>query len=318
MPSRTNKHRLLVGGAAALGVLALTFAGAGAASAHVGVSSNTAEAGSYAVLTFSVPHGCGDSPTTSVAIQIPEGINAVTPTRNAFYTVEKVSEALETPIVDGHGNEVTERIAEIVYTATTPLPHDQRDTFELSLQLPTDAAGQTLYFPTVQTCEEGETGWVQIPADGQDPHDLEAPSPALSVVAASDSGHGHGDGGNGEEDGDAHGSEDEHADAAAQQPATASQTPLIVTSLVVGAAGLLTGGIALLRGARRHDADCRRETDARLARCGAGAVRGPARRDLRDRHGHCSGRRACGTAGHDPGGRGCARGGAAGRGAAVQ
>lgn len=186
----SNKRPLLVTGAAALGALALTLGGAAAAQAHVTVNADTAEAGAYSVLTVSVPHGCDGSATTKVAIQIPDGINAVTPTRNSFYTVEKTMEQLEMPITDSHGNEVTERVAEVVYTASTPLPADQRDVFELSLQLPEDAAGETLYFPTVQTCEQGESAWVQIPADGQDPHELELPSPAVEVLAASETGHG--------------------------------------------------------------------------------------------------------------------------------
>lgn len=229
---------LLVTGAAALGALALTLGGAAAAQAHVTVNADTAEAGAYSVLTVSVPHGCDGSATTKVAIQIPDGINAVTPTRNSFYTVEKTMEQLETPITDSHGNEVTERVAEVVYTASTPLPADQRDVFELSLQLPEDAAGETLYFPTVQTCEQGESAWVQIPADGQDPHELELPSPAVEVLAASETGHGD------------EAAEETSATEESAQGGT-DQTPLVVTSLVVGGLGLIAGVIALIRGRKQ-------------------------------------------------------------------
>lgn len=243
--SESKKRPLFMGAAAALGALALSIGGAAAAQAHVTVSPDTAEAGSYAVLSFSVPHGCDGSATTEVAIRIPDGINAVTPTRNGFYSVEKVAEALDEPIADSHGNEITERVAEIVYTATTPLPADQRDVFELSLRLPEDAAGSTLYFPAVQTCETGESAWVQIPAEGQDPHELELPAPALAVVAAGESAHGSG--------------AVEEADAAAQ-PAPASdeqaqsgeQTPLVVAALVVGGLGLIAGALALIRGRQQR------------------------------------------------------------------
>lgn len=234
----SNKRPLIVSGAAALGALALTLGGAAAAQAHVGASANTNEAGAYAIVTVSVPHGCDASATTKVAIQIPDGINAVTPTRNSFYTVEKTMEQLETPITDSHGNEVTERVAEVVYTASTPLPADQRDVFELSLQLPEDAAGETLYFPTVQTCEQGESAWVQIPADGQDPHELELPSPAVEVVAASETGHGD------------EAAEETSATEESVQGGT-DQTPLVVTSLIVGGLGLIAGVIALIRGRKQ-------------------------------------------------------------------
>jgi len=215
-PART----VAIGGTALLGAIALALGGATAASAHVSIAEDSVEAGAYAILTLGVPHGCGDSPTTEVAIQIPEGINAVTPTRNAFYTVEKVLEELAEPITDGHGNEVTQRVSQVVYTAMTPLPSDQRDAFELSLQIPADAAGQTLYFPTLQTCEQGETAWVQIPADGQDAHELDAPAPAIAVTAA-----GH------EQD----------------VPVVA----LLIGALSLGALGLITGVVALLRGRKR-------------------------------------------------------------------
>lgn len=240
--TESKKRPFLLTGAAALGALALTLGGAASAQAHVGATPNTNEAGSYAVVAVSVPHGCDVSPTTKVAIQIPDGINAVTPTRNSFYTVEKVMEALDTPITDSHGNEITERVAEVVYTASTPLPADQRDVFELSLQLPDDAAGSTLYFPAVQTCEEGESAWVQIPADGQDPHELELPAPGFEVVAASSDGHG------------ADASESSTEEAAAhsdETPAGSDQTPLVITSLVVGGLGLIAGVIALIRGRKQ-------------------------------------------------------------------
>ena len=244
------KRPAFLGGAALLGALALGLSGAAAAHAHVTISADTAEAGSYAVLAVSVPHGCDVSPTTRISIQIPEEISAVTPTRNSFYTTEKVMEQLKTPFTDGHGNEVTERVAEVVYTATTPLPADQRDVFELQLQLPEAAAGSTLFFPTVQTCEEGESAWVQIPADGQDPHELELPAPAVAVVAAGHGGHdtadhdtaGHNSAGNG--------------DASAEGADGAGQLPLVITALAVSGLGLV--GAAEIRGGGGHPGAPRR------------------------------------------------------------
>lgn len=244
MSASPTRRRAAVGIAALTTAAGLVLLGASAASAHVTVSSTTAEAGAYTVLTVSVPHGCDGSATTRVAIDIPEGINAVTPTRNAFYEVEKVMEALPEPITDAHGNELTERVGQVVYTAITPLPADQRDTFELSLRLPEDAAGTTLYFPTVQTCEQGESAWIEIPAEGQDADELALPSPSVAVVAAA---------------ADAHGGHDHTAEAtatpadtdAAATAATAPSWAIVITSLVLGVAGLATGVVALVRGRSR-------------------------------------------------------------------
>ncbi|MGP5007417.1 YcnI family copper-binding membrane protein [Brachybacterium tyrofermentans] len=244
MSARRAKRPLLIGTGALAATAVLVLGGAVAASAHVSIAEGPVEAGSYSILTFGVPHGCDGSATTEVAIQIPEGINAVTPTRNGLYTVEKVMEDLDTPITDSHGNEVTERVAQVVYTASTPLPDGQRDAFELSLQIPEDATDTTLYFPTVQTCEQGETAWVQIPEEGQDGHDLDAPAPSVDVVAASDAGsHGHGD--------SSEATVDAHDEDSASASAPADQTPLVVTSLAVGALGLIIAVIALLRGRKK-------------------------------------------------------------------
>ena len=101
---------------------------------------------------MSVPHGCDGSATTKVAISMPEEIPQVTATRNPYWDLEVRSEPLAEPIEDAHGNEITEREAVVVYTAKEPLPDPDRDTFELSVQLP-DAVGETFAFPIVQTCD---------------------------------------------------------------------------------------------------------------------------------------------------------------------
>ncbi|WP_461103911.1 YcnI family copper-binding membrane protein [Tessaracoccus terricola] len=228
----------------AVGALGLAWAGAGVAAAHVGVTSTTDEAGAYAVLSFSVPHGCEGSPTTEIAVQVPAGINSVTPTRNALYTLETVTETLDEPVADSHGNEVTERVAEVVWTATTPLPDGQRDVLELSLQLPAEAAGTTLHFPVVQTCEEGESAWVEVPAAGQDPHDLAFPAPSLDVVAGS-GGHGHSDDESGGADDAGSGEGDDPGSAEAGWAAGPDAWSL--AGLGAGALGVVLGAAALVR-----------------------------------------------------------------------
>ena len=105
---------------AATAAIALSLAAP--AGAHVTATPSTAAAGAYTVVTFSVGHGCEGSPTTKIEIQVPESVLSVTPSRNPFYDVEKTIETLDEPVADAHGNEVTERTASIVYTASTPLP----------------------------------------------------------------------------------------------------------------------------------------------------------------------------------------------------
>ncbi len=223
---------------------ALVLLGATGASAHVTVTPDTTEAGSYAVLTVSVPHGCGDSATTAIAIEIPESIPAVTPTVNAGWEIEKVMETLDPPVDDGHGGQLTERVAQVVYTTDSPLPADHRDAMELSVRLP-DTPGETLAFPVVQTCEEGEAPWVQLAADGQDPDELEYPASVVTLTAAAGE-----DPAAAEVEPAADAGTDSEPAADGDETATETTNPPAAVSwiaLALGVAGLALGGLALAR-----------------------------------------------------------------------
>lgn len=225
---------------AATGALAVVGLTAGAASAHVTVTPSTTTAGAYTVLTFGVPHGCEGSPTTKVSIGLPEEILAVTPTVNPGWTVEKVTEKLPDPIEDADGNQLTERVSQVVYQARTPLPADLRDTLELSLQLPEDAEGQTLAFPVIQTCAKGRTDWVETPASGQDAEELEHPAPAVAVTGAEDDAVA-GSGTTGRES-EAQGDDDNDDN---------DGTALGVVGVALGAVGTALGAVALARSRKR-------------------------------------------------------------------
>ena len=148
------------------GALVALFA-AQTASAHIEIEQPEVTAGSQAVVTLQVPHGCAGSTTTELRISIPESITDVTPTRNANWNVNKVTEALATPVTDEDGGQITERVTEV----------------DLAMTISADAAGTTLYFPTIQTCEQGETPWIDVPSAGQSEDDLEHPAPSVAVVA---------------------------------------------------------------------------------------------------------------------------------------
>ncbi|WP_433005612.1 YcnI family copper-binding membrane protein [Kribbella sp. CA-294648] len=188
-PAR-RQARTWLGRVVPVGALALAgLAGAALpASAHVIVTPSTTVAGAHALLEFSVGHGCKDSPTSKITIQIPVGINSVTPTRTALWTVEKKLEKLDPAVVDAHGNKIVERVASVTFSTDTPLPDGQRDVFELAVQLP-DAEGTNLVFPTIQTCQVGESAWIEVPQNGQTIKDLALPAPALVISKAADDGH---------------------------------------------------------------------------------------------------------------------------------
>ncbi|CAM3230740.1 hypothetical protein PSET11_00874 [Arthrobacter ulcerisalmonis] len=239
--TRTLIRRTLAATAATAATAALLLAAAGGASAHVGVTPDKTSANSYALLTFGVPHGCEESPTTKVAITLPQELNDAQPTVNPNWTVEKVTEQLAEPKKLADGSSITKRTSQIVYTAKTPLDHELRDALVLSLKLP-DLVGTTLNFPTLQTCETGQTDWSEIPAAGQDPHSLKAPAPSITITAAaSEDGHGAA----------ATTADTEHAASVSDSGADGRSW----AGLVAGVAGLVLGGFAFVRsGARRKAA----------------------------------------------------------------
>ncbi|WP_374114796.1 DUF1775 domain-containing protein [Pseudarthrobacter sp. R1] len=176
------------------------------------------------------------------------------------WSVEKVTEQLAEQKKLADGTSITKRTSHIVYTAKSPLPHELRDALVLSVKLP-DTAGATLYFPTLQTCETGQTDWSEIAKDGQDPHSLVAPAPSITVTeAAGTVGHG------------------EAAATASHRTASASTEQASVTDsgadarswagLAAGVGGLVLGGAAFLRSSARRktpaEAPSRTGFDARI------------------------------------------------------
>lgn len=239
----------LVAASAAAGVALLSIAGP--ASAHATITPTTTAAGAYTVLTVSIGHGCEGSATTKVAIQVPEEILSVTPTRHPLWSMTERQEKLAEPVTDAHGNKVTERDAVVVYTAKTPLPDGHRDAFELSLKLP-EEEGQTLAFPVVQSCVKGENPWTQVAAEGQNPDELEFPAPTLTITAAEEEA-GHGDAASTtSSDQDAATTTSADKDAAASAASEDEDSNMLgALGLGAGVLGLLAGGTALVLVRRR-------------------------------------------------------------------
>lgn len=154
-PRRRGRHLLAAAALASLGAIGLQAA---PASAHVEPTVTEVAAGSEATLTFEVEHGCGESPTVRVDIKAPEAVTDPTP-------VDK----------PGWNSSVADGVVTFEWAGT-----DGQDdgTFEVGFTAP-DAAGETLLFPTVQTCAEGSYDWIQEDADG------DRPAPRVVVIAGS-------------------------------------------------------------------------------------------------------------------------------------
>lgn len=161
---------------------AVAVASCNAALAHVTVQPADAPADSYAHLVFTVPHGCNGSATMALRIKLPDGILSAKPQMKPGWKVEIKSRKLDAPVQGPHGKSVTDVVDEVAWHGG-PLPDNLYDTFGLIVRLP-DKAGQSLYFPAVQECEQGVERWIEIPSAGQDADKLRAPAPAVRLKAS--------------------------------------------------------------------------------------------------------------------------------------
>ena len=155
---------------------------AGTAHAHVTANPNEAPADSYFRTAFRVGHGCAGAATTAVRVKIPDGVLAVKPQVKPGWSIEIKMRKLEKPAELGHGRTVSETVDEIAWRGG-PLPDAHFDEFGLSMRLPAQA-GNTLYFPFVQECEQGVHRWIEIPAQGQKWDDLREPAPFIRLIDA--------------------------------------------------------------------------------------------------------------------------------------
>lgn len=234
-------RRTTVATVLAVGMLALV---AGPAVAHVTANPNTAVAGGRAATTLVVPHGCDGSPTVAVEVAIPDEVDGVTPEQVAGWDVEVTDESVTWTAEPGGA-----------------LPEGQFRGFGLRLVLP-DTPGEVLWLPTIQTCEDGESAWIEIPDDLDGWGDLDHPAPYLELTAGEGDGHGAGasptDEGSEHEDADggqvddADGSDDaEELDTELTASEDTGTGALVYVALAVGVLGAALGAAGLATARKR-------------------------------------------------------------------
>ena len=126
---------------------------------HVEPQISEAPAGSRTTFSFVVEHGCDGAATVEMAIQIPEG---------AFDIVPAAPE--------GWSGSVEEGTQAVVRFTGGPLADDLEEAFGFEMVTP-NLPGETIFFPTVQTCEAGEIAWIDT-SDG-----AEEPAPRIVLTA---------------------------------------------------------------------------------------------------------------------------------------
>lgn len=154
------------------------FAIPAAAFAHVVFAETEAAPNAYYAGFIRVSHGCGESPTRSIRVEIPDGVNIARPQPKPGWTLSVERGPLAAPIRNEMGDPVTERVTAITWSGE--LPADQFDVFGIMMKLPAQVG--PLYFPVTQTCASGEQRWTDIPPAGAAWHSVPRPAPVVTLV----------------------------------------------------------------------------------------------------------------------------------------
>ncbi|HTO00340.1 MAG TPA: YcnI family protein [Microthrixaceae bacterium] len=239
-------HRLVVGATVALGGLALFT---GSASAHITPQNPEGPAGGYMATAFKVGHGCDGSPTTKVEIKIPDGVTSVAPQPVAGWELSTTNKTLDPPI-DMHGTKITETVGTVTWSGGS-LPSDQLQMFWLSMKLPDGKAGDVVSFPIIQTCEVGQTDWIEIAKPGEDEPQHPAPTITLTATTEEHGSSGSVDNGSAEDVSSGDASDSGSKESAADSSDESSGNGLAIGGLVLGALGFVTGGAAFAKASKK-------------------------------------------------------------------
>ena len=164
-----------------LALLPSLILAASPALAHLSLETKEAPAGSTYKAVIRIGHGCEGAATTTVRVQIPEGVVAVKPMPKPGWTLETSVAPYSEP-VQYRDRTLTEGVREITWSGGS-LPDEWYDEFVFRAQLPDGQVGQGIYFPMIQECGSAVSRWIEVPATGQNGEDVRKPAPALTLTA---------------------------------------------------------------------------------------------------------------------------------------
>jgi uncharacterized protein YcnI len=149
----------------------LALCAAAGAQAHVTLEYQVAVAASSYKASFKVGHGCGESATRQLVVQVPAAMRHPHPMPKPGWNLD----------IQREGDTVT-RITWTARTREDALPSAQYDEFVLVAQTPAQAG--PVYWPVSQVCEDGRQDWTAVPGPGQKLSDLKTPAALLEVLPA--------------------------------------------------------------------------------------------------------------------------------------
>lgn len=225
------KRAALVLGAALAGVFLL----AAPASAHVTVSPQEAEKGSFARLAFRVPNESDTASTVKLEVVLPENapVGSVSTMPLAGWTVALERRKVDPP-VDVHGTQVSEVVSKITWTAAAGGGVKPGEFVEFPVSMGPLPDTDKMVFKALQTYSDNEVSrWIEEPVPGaEEPENV---APVLTLVSAS-------------------------ADATTGPPAAAPPAEgddgdgpaliLAVIALVASLGGLVLSGLTIIRSRR--------------------------------------------------------------------
>ncbi len=150
--------------------------------AHATLETITASPGSAYKGVVRIGHGCNGTATITVRVKIPEGVTGVKPQPKPGWMVS-TTKGNYAATHQLYGKPVSEGVQEIIWSGGKLLDeHYDEFLFRGNISA---TASSPLYFPVVQVCENGRHDWVEIPAVGQDAHQLKSPAPFVKLTAVS-------------------------------------------------------------------------------------------------------------------------------------
>jgi|HubBroStandDraft_3_1064219.scaffolds.fasta_scaffold12723_3 uncharacterized protein YcnI len=224
-----------------------TLAAPAAAQAHISLHPNTIPAGAFVTLNVRVPGEQEGAYAYKIDMLVPPGFTEIDTQNVPGWSVREIVTKPATPIQTDEGP-VDEEVSQIVWTGDRSklgrLENGSFIQFPLSIAMPSNLAGQSLAFKTVQYYSNGKViHWIGPPS-------AEFPAPTVNITAKG----GVIEDVAGGEAGPTPG-ETPPAPSGAVAPVSASSSGgaskgLAITALIVGALGLLAG-IGALVAARR-------------------------------------------------------------------
>lgn len=237
-------RRAAVGMASVVVAVGVVTVAAAPAAAHVTVSPDEAAQGSMARVDFRVPTESDTLSTTGLEVHFPEDppIPSVLTSPVPGWSVEVTTRTLDEPVEGGHGEQITEVVESITWTAESEDAEIRPGEFgEFPVSMGPMPEVDEVFFRALQTySDDTVVRWIELPAGEDD----EPALPAASLRLVEGDGHGHGASGDGDDTADSAAGE---SGQAAEDGGSSAGVWLGLAGLLAGLAGMVLGGLAFLR-----------------------------------------------------------------------